>query len=107
MIGHHGLWHKGNAAWLADGKKGYRPNMFDDATRVPLLFRWPGVITPGTVISHVVSNLDLFPTLLELTGLGGPLISSSVDGASFLFCAVRRPRGTTLFSASTTCTTTR
>ena len=72
MIGHHGLWHKGNAAWLVDGKKGYRPNMFDNATRVPLLIRWPGVIAPGTTISHVVSNLDLFPTLLEMTGLGVP-----------------------------------
>ena len=72
MIGHHGLWHKGNAAWLADGKKGYRPNMFDDATRVPLLIRWPGVIAPGTNISHVVSNLDIYPTLLEMTGLGVP-----------------------------------
>ncbi len=48
MIGQHGLWHKGNAAWLVDGKKGYRPNMFDDAIRVPLLIAWPGVVAPGT-----------------------------------------------------------
>ena len=37
MIGQHGLWHKGNAVWLVEGKQGSRPNMFDDATRVPLL----------------------------------------------------------------------
>ncbi len=72
MIGHHGLWHKGNAVWLTEGKSGVRPNMFDDAVRVPLLICWPGVITPGTTIRRVVSNLDLFPTVLELAGLGVP-----------------------------------
>ena len=72
MIGHHGLWHKGNAAWLAQGKTGYRPNMFDDAIRVPLLVSWSGVVTPGTTIDRVVSNLDLFPTILELAGLDVP-----------------------------------
>jgi len=72
MIGHHGLWHKGNAEWLVEGKTGRRPNMFDDATRVPLLVCWPGVVAPGTTIEHVVSNLDLFPTILEMVGLGVP-----------------------------------
>lgn len=72
MIGHHGLWHKGNAVWLIEGKTGARPNIFDDAARVPLLISWPGVIAPGTTITRVVSNLDLFPTILELAGLGVP-----------------------------------
>ncbi len=72
MIGEHGLWHKGNAVWLVEGKTGVRPNMFDDAARVPLLICWPGVISPGTTITRVVSNLDLFPTILELAGLGVP-----------------------------------
>ncbi len=68
MIGQHGLWHKGNAAWLTEGKKGFRPNMFDDAIRVPLLVCWPGVVAPGTTINRVVSNLDLLPTILEMSG---------------------------------------
>jgi choline-sulfatase len=72
MIGQHGLWHKGNAAWLIEGKKGYRPNMYDDAIRVPLLISWPGVVEPGTTITQVVSNLDLLPTILEIAGLGTP-----------------------------------
>jgi uncharacterized sulfatase len=72
MIGHHGLWHKGNAGWLVEGKTGYRPNMFDDAIHVPLLISWPGVVAPGTTIDRVASNLDLFPTILEMAGLGVP-----------------------------------
>jgi choline-sulfatase len=72
MIGQHGLWHKGNAVWLVEGKTGSRPNMFDDATRVPLLVCWPGIVAPGTTIERVVSNLDIFPTILEMVGLGVP-----------------------------------
>jgi uncharacterized sulfatase len=83
MIGQHGLWHKGNAVWLIDGKTGARPNMFDDAIRVPLLICWPGVIAPGTTITHVVSNLDLFPTILELAGLGVPA-NLSIRGRSLV-----------------------
>ena len=70
MIGHHGLHHKGNATHLVEGKKGSRPNMFDDALRVPLIVR--GVGKPGTTCDRVVSNLDLFPTILDLVGVGEP-----------------------------------
>jgi uncharacterized sulfatase len=72
MIGQHGLWHKGNAAWLVEGKKGYRPNMFDDSIRVPFLVCWPEVVVPGTAVDHVVSNLDALPTILQIAGLGVP-----------------------------------
>jgi choline-sulfatase len=72
MIGQHGLWHKGNAAWLVEGKKGYRPNMYDDAIRVPLLISWPGMVAPRTTVTQVVTNLDLLPTILEIAGLGTP-----------------------------------
>lgn len=72
QIGHNGLWHKGNATWLAEGHEGRRPNMFEESIRVPLLVRWPGVVAPGMKIDQVVSNLDLFPTLLDLVGIGLP-----------------------------------
>jgi choline-sulfatase len=81
MIGHHGLWHKGNASWLVAGKSGYRPNMFDDSIRVPLLVRGPG-IRPGTTIDRVVSNLDHFPGVLDLVGLGVPE-NLTLGGRSF------------------------
>ena len=72
MIGEHGLWHKGNAEWLVEGKTGSRPNLFDDAIRVPLLVSWPGVVAPGTVLEQVVSNLDVLPTVVDMVGLGVP-----------------------------------
>lgn len=82
MIGEHGLHHKGNASWLLPGKSGPRPNMFDDAIRVPLLVRWPGVVAAGSRVEQVVSNLDLMPTVLELVGLGIPP-SLRLEGRSF------------------------
>jgi uncharacterized sulfatase len=72
MIGHHGLLHKGNATWLAAGHAGHRPNMFEESIRVPLLVVWPGVVRPGTTIDRVVSNLDTFPSMLDLAGIGTP-----------------------------------
>jgi uncharacterized sulfatase len=98
MIGQHGLWHKGNAAWLVQGKTGYRPNMFDDATRVPLVVRWPGVVAPGTAIDRVVSNLDLFPTIVEMAGLGVP-VNLEIRGRSLapLLRGQRVPWDDTLF----------
>lgn len=72
MIGHHGLWHKGNGAWIAEGRKGRRPNMFDDSIRVPLLVRWPGVVKPRTIVSEFVTNLDTFPSVLDMAGIGMP-----------------------------------
>lgn len=65
MIGQHGLNTKGNAYWVAAGRKGRRPNMFDYSLRVPMLMRWPGVIAPGRRVSEMVLNLDYMPTILE------------------------------------------
>lgn len=73
MIGHHGLQHKGNAVSIAGGVRGpMRPNMFEDSIRVPLLIRWPGVIKPGTVIPEVVSNIDMFASVLGMLNIPTP-----------------------------------
>jgi len=67
MIGHHGLIHKGNAAWITEGReKERRPNMYDHALQVPLIVRWPGVVKGGTEVSQLVSNIDTFPTVLGM-----------------------------------------
>jgi choline-sulfatase len=44
--------------------------VYESTLRVPLVFRGPGV-TPGTRIDTLTRSVDLYPTLLELAGLGG------------------------------------
>ncbi len=79
-IGHHGILHKGNAAWILTenppGTKNVpapqRPNMFDTSLRVPALIRWPKSIPAGKIISRTVTHLDWFPTLLDVAGVSLP-----------------------------------
>ncbi|HET7746503.1 MAG TPA: sulfatase [Vicinamibacteria bacterium] len=47
--------------------------MYEPSIRVPLLVRLPGRVRPGLVDeTHLVTNVDLFPTLLELAGVPVP-----------------------------------
>ncbi len=59
-----------------------KSNDYENSSRGALLFRWPGVVTPGRVdTDHLVSTLDFTPTLLAATGV--PMIPD-MDGRSFL-----------------------
>ena len=72
-IGQHGIYTKGNAAWIAAGVHGpKRPNMFEESIRVPLLIRWPGTVKPGTEITQTVANIDSFPTILSMLNVPMP-----------------------------------
>ena len=63
--GRHYVRTKGNGQWLAGGVAGpTRPNMWDTSVLVPLLMRWPSVIKPGRSIDEMVSNVDMFRTVL-------------------------------------------
>jgi arylsulfatase A-like enzyme len=58
-FGEHGnMWH---------GFTGY-----GEMSGVPMVFYRPGVIPPGLKISETVRNLDLMPTVLDLSGLPIP-----------------------------------
>ena len=46
--------------------------IYDESFKTPLLVRWPGVITPGSVNTQMVQNLDFAQTLLEAAGLEPP-----------------------------------
>jgi len=46
--------------------------MYEEALRVPLVVAWPGVVPAGRVDRHLVQNLDLAPTFLELAGQAVP-----------------------------------
>ncbi|MCI0363529.1 MAG: sulfatase-like hydrolase/transferase [Phycisphaerales bacterium] len=83
MIGQHGLHSKGNAFWVAGGVNGpRRPNMFEEAIRVPLIVRWPGVAKPGLEIAEPVSNIDTFASVLGMLNVPIPK-SVKQEGADF------------------------
>ncbi len=54
----HGLLSKG-------------PTMFEETARIPFIMRTPGG-SKGVVYDHVVSHVDILPTMLEVTGVEAP-----------------------------------
>ncbi len=46
--------------------KGY---LYEGGLRVPLIFRWPGRVPPGSQCGMPVISTDLFPSLVEAAGL--------------------------------------
>ena len=59
-----------------------KQNCYAHSSVTPLMVRWPGNIEPGSVDSeHMVSTLDLMPTLLDALGLSIP---EKQDGRSML-----------------------
>jgi len=64
-FGEHGLIDKRHA--------------YEESMRIPLLAYAPGHIRPGTVVSEMVLNVDIAPTVLGLAGLSVP---EDVDGRS-------------------------
>ena len=57
-------------------------NVYEDTLRVPLIFRWPGRFKAGAVRDDLASLIDLYPTLLDLTGLQRPPAARRLDGLS-------------------------
>ena len=77
MMGHHGMWHKGNGRWLTTKKQDpseerlygdgeSRINLFDNSMRVPCVVRWPERLPAGIRVTQVVSHMDWFPTLAAM-----------------------------------------
>ena len=55
-------------------------SLYDPGIQTALVARWPKRFASGRVVSELLSNVDLMPTLLELAGLEVP---PSVSGTSF------------------------
>ena len=55
--------------------------LYHHSTRTPWMVRWPGQIKPGTHdTEHMISALDLLPTLLDIAGIEHP---KGLEGRSF------------------------
>ena len=72
--------------FMPDHGSGCKSSLFNrDATEVPLIIRYPAVMTntnvnKGKICYKLVQNIDIAPTLLELAGVSIP---SGLDGKSF------------------------
>lgn len=55
--------------------------LWEESTRVPLIFVAPGVAKPGAVCNRTVTLVDIYPTLVELAGLKP---GSGLDGRSLV-----------------------
>lgn len=75
MVGSHGLMDKG-------------PFLYDPVCRIPLIVRLPDGRAAGTRDDHIVYNMDLMPTFLELAGAAVP---DRLDAASLLPLWTGRP----------------
>lgn len=80
MLGDHGIYFKG-------------PHFYDEAIRVPLVMRLPGVFEGGKTRDGFVELIDLAPTILEVAGIEAPrdrlqghsLVNETAE-REFVFC---------------------
>lgn len=61
--------------------RGGKGNLYEGGLRIPFIVRWPGKITPGQTSDLLFNQVDILPTLAELTGTQAP---KDVDGLSIL-----------------------
>ncbi|GEO06459.1 iduronate-2-sulfatase [Adhaeribacter aerolatus] len=72
--GDHG-WH------LGDHRVWGKHTIFEAALRSPLIIKAPQVKQPGAASNHIVSTIDLYPTIMELCGVKMP---HQTDGKSLV-----------------------
>ncbi|MBC8341219.1 MAG: sulfatase [Proteobacteria bacterium] len=66
-------------AFSERGLEGHARRVFKETTEVPFILSFPFRIEPGLVLSQRTSNIDIWPTLLDLIGLPA---MEGVDGIS-------------------------
>ncbi|WP_437204647.1 arylsulfatase [Planctomicrobium sp. SH664] len=66
------------------GLKGIKRSMHDGGIRVPLIVRWPGKISPGSVTDQVAYHGDLLATLCEICQIPQPPNLDSISYAPTL-----------------------
>ena len=61
-----------NNPLFATGGLGGKGSLYDLSLRTPLMFYWKGNLTPLFDESHLVSSMDIVPTVLDIVGLDVP-----------------------------------
>lgn len=65
--------------------------MYEPSMKMPLMIRYPEMVTPGTEVTAMTQNIDFAPTFLDMCGIEVP---SSMQGESFLpFMRGEEPEG--------------
>jgi len=62
--------------------RGAKAQLYEGGVRDPLIIRWPGVTKPGSLCDEPTIHVDLYPTLLEITGAPKP--AHVLDGESWV-----------------------
>nr|WP_183875601.1 sulfatase [Pedobacter sp. AK017] len=82
IMSDNGPWLRfGNHAGSSGGFRGGKMTIWDGGTRVPCIIRWPGKVEAGSVNSNLITNMDILPTLLQLSHAAPP--EKKIDGISF------------------------
>lgn len=63
--------------------RGGKATIYEGGQRVPLIVVWPGKTKPGSRSNALVSSVDYYPTLMEMTGTQ-PKEQVDYDGVSFV-----------------------
>ncbi len=78
----NGPWVRfGNHAGSSGGFREGKGTAWEGGTRVPCLIRWKGKIDAGSLYSGLLTNMDILPTLMKLTG--SVLPKKQIDGVDF------------------------
>nr|XP_055050903.1 steryl-sulfatase [Misgurnus anguillicaudatus] len=75
----HGEVHRGHSGIYRAGKS----TNWEGGIRVPGILHWPGVLPAGKVIDEPTSNMDIFPTVVNLAG-GSVPSDRHIDGHDLL-----------------------
>ena len=65
------------------GMRGAKGSVHEGGVRVPCFIRWRGHIEPGTVVEQIAADIDLLPTIAEMTGASIPE-GLALDGVSLV-----------------------
>ncbi|MBT3192967.1 MAG: arylsulfatase [Verrucomicrobia bacterium] len=69
--------------------RGLKADIWDGGHRVPFIVRWPGQVDPGSTSDQLITLVDFFATVSEITGEKAPNMAE--DSVSFLPALLGEP----------------